>query len=80
MAGMKGSRKTRRGERGSELIELAIVLPIVLLCFACDCRFRVSVPEIRDHYQRGARRRPAGFSSELHGRRRPGPHRQLYGC
>jgi Flp pilus assembly protein TadG len=39
MAGMKGSRKTRSGERGSELIELAIVLPIVLLCFAAIIDF-----------------------------------------
>jgi len=39
MAGMKGSRKARRNERGSELIELAIVLPILLLCFAAIVDF-----------------------------------------
>ena len=41
MAGMKGLRKTRRNhkERGSELIELAIVLPILLLCFAAIIDF-----------------------------------------
>ncbi len=43
MAGMRGSRKARRDgndkERGSELIELAIVLPILLLCFAAIIDF-----------------------------------------
>ncbi|HXT72030.1 MAG TPA: TadE/TadG family type IV pilus assembly protein [Vicinamibacterales bacterium] len=36
---MRGSREGRDNERGAELIELAIVLPILLLCFAAILDF-----------------------------------------